>query len=171
MSLVPVDPLVPTVACGDCGRLTDQPKRVAGTGRRLCTVCYQRARRAREPDAAFGVSVSLHLHRELTALGLSWRTVAQYANAIQRGERWFAGQGWTLATALPWQVVAYLETRPGTWATRNILRAAFKTYWELVGHPKPPLRAMRVPPKPAMVCRALTDDDARALATEARGPG
>ncbi len=171
MSLVPAEIVSGGVTCGDCGRLTDQPKRVAGTGRRLCTVCYQRARRSREPDAAFGVTVYLHLHRELTALGLSWRTVNQYANTIQNAERWFVEQGWHLATAHPWQVVAYLDTRPATWATRNIARCALKTYWELVGHPKPPLRSVRVPPKPEMVCRALTDEDARVLAGAARARG
>ena len=171
VDLVPVHLPDAIPVCGDCGRPTDRPRRLSGVGRPLCTVCYQRARRAADADSAFGVSVRLHLRREMAGLGLAPRTFSQYANACQTAERWFAEQGWHLAAALPWQVVAYLDTRPSSWACRNLMRAAFKTYWELGGHPKPPLRAVRVPPKPEMTCRALDDEDAQRLAMAARERG
>jgi integrase len=116
----------------------------------------------------FGVSRARNLHRELLGLGLAPRSVNLYTGAIQTAERWFAAQGWHLTTATADQVAAYLEAKPNTFASRNLLRAAFKHYWELTGRRNPPLRAVRVPPKPAMVCRALDEEDARRLARAAQ---
>lgn len=105
------------------------------------------------------------------ALGLSPHTVNQYLGTIRAAEGWFDERGWSLATATPEQVGAYLLTKPATFASRNLLRAAFRHYWGVVGHPRPPIHAIRVPPKPAMVCQALDEDDARILAKTARNRG
>lgn len=154
-----------------CGQAGERMRRLAGVGRPLCTLCYQRARRDREAGAPLRTTDTARLHGELAGLGLADRTVVQYARFIQTAERWFLEQGWRLSTAAPYQVIAFLETLPPTWSTRNLARAALGRYWELVGRPDPPLRAIRVPPKPSMVCRALADVDARRLATVARARG
>lgn len=65
----------------------------------------------------------------------------------------------------------YVATQPPTWSSRKGLRSALKHYWEFVARDRPPLRAIRVPPKPEMVCRALDEDDARILAKAARATG
>jgi len=103
----------------------------------------------------------------LVGIGLSPRTVRQYMHTITRAQDWFVVQGWDLATAGPEQVAAFLETKPTTHATRNLLRAAFTHYWDDIGRADPPIRALRVPPKPPMVCRALSEQDVRILAKAA----
>lgn len=150
-----------------CDQPSERMRRLAGVGRPLCTLCYQRALRDRDAGAPLRTDTA-RLHRELAAVGLSDRTVIQYARFIQTAERWFLEQGWRLATAAPHQVIAFLDTLSPSWSSRNLARAALTRYWELVGRPDPPLRAIRVPPKPAMVCRALDEDDARRLAVAAR---
>ncbi|MCA1569280.1 MAG: site-specific integrase [Chloroflexi bacterium] len=111
------------------------------------------------------------LRAELVHSGLAPRTVALYLRTASTAEQWFAAQGWDLGTAAAEQVAAYADTKPSTFATRNLLRAVLTRYWTMSGHPRPPLRALRVPPKPAMVCRALEELDARILAKAARARG
>lgn len=111
------------------------------------------------------------LYSELVGLGLSPGTVRQYLATIVAAEGWFAVHGWELATATPEQVASYVLTKPATFASRNLLRAAFRHYWSACGHPRPPVRAVRVPPKPAMVCKALDAGPARVLAAAARSRG
>lgn len=104
---------------------------------------------------------------ELLARGLAPSTVRLYLRTLRRAETWWAEQGWSLERATADEVAAFLRTWPASWASRNLLRAAFRHYWEIHEHPKPPLRALRVPPKPAMVCKALSPDSARLLAKAA----
>jgi integrase len=66
------------------------------------------------------------------------------------------------------QMVAYIETRPRTATTRQLIRAALKHYWEIRGRKNPPLDVIFTPPAPRMVCKALDEDDARLLAKAAR---
>lgn len=111
------------------------------------------------------------VHGELLAAGLAPMTVRAYMAVIQTAEAWFDARGWDLARATVEQVVTYAATKPRTFASQNLLRAALRRYWVAMEHPKPPLSALRVPPKPAMVCKALDEDDARILAKEARARG
>ncbi|MGH9178819.1 MAG: tyrosine-type recombinase/integrase, partial [Acidimicrobiales bacterium] len=86
-------------------------------------------------------------------------------------ERWCSAKGWDLRTLPPSGVAAYVDTLPRTWATRNVVRAALARYWVFTKRRNPPLAAIRVPPKPRMVCRALEPGDARILAKAARELG
>lgn len=104
----------------------------------------------------------------LTGAGLSPRTVQLYTRVIWSAEQWFAEQGWKLDRADVAQVVAYARTRPQTYSTLGMLRWALDHYWQMVGHPSPPLKAIRVPPAPRSACLALEEDDARILAKAAR---
>ena len=53
--------------------------------------------------------------------------------------------------------------------SRAHLRCALKHYYEWQDRRDAPLRAVRVPPRPKMVCRALSSDDAARLEQTARG--
>lgn len=112
-----------------------------------------------------------NLHEALLGLGLAPRSVSLYVRTIQSAERYFVAAGWELAQATAGQVATYSATKPLTFASRSLIRVALAHYWEIVGHPSPPLRAVRCPPKPAMVCKALDEDDARLLAKVARARG
>ncbi len=104
----------------------------------------------------------------LLALGLAPKTARLYARNIVAAESWCAGQLLDLATVKPEQVVDLANTKPLTHSSRTILRASLRHYWEHVERDDPPLRAVRVPPAPRQVCRALEEDDARILAKAAR---
>ena len=142
----------------------------------MCPNCYQRARRAAEAafeelrTAALRVTNEV-LYSFLLGKGLAPRSIKLYMRTIWSADRWFAENGWSLAWATPTQIVAYAKTKPMSFATQSGLRIALCHYWELTEHPMPPLRAIRVPPKPDMVCKALEEADARRLAeaAEARG--
>ncbi len=107
----------------------------------------------------------------LLALGLSPKTARLYARNIISAERWCELHDLALQTISAELMVEYALTRPLTHSTRAILRASLRHYWEHVGREDPPLRAIRVPPAPRHVCRALEEDDARILAKAARDRG
>ncbi len=65
----------------------------------------------------------------------------------------------------------YEELRPKTHASRNLTRVALRHYWEIFKRKDPPLWVIRIPRKPRMVCRALTDEEAGRLAAVARADG
>jgi len=165
---------VAVATCAACGGGAPRLKRLAGLGRPLCQTCYMRARRAAEAafedlrTVALGITIG-DLYSSLVGKGLAPRTITQYMRTIWAAEAWFAAGGWFLARATPEQVCAYAETKPMTFATRSNLRISLGHYWELAEHPSPPTRAVRVPRKEAMVCRALNHDDAVVLAGAARG--
>lgn len=108
------------------------------------------------------------IHGYLLGLGLAPRTASQYARIIQAALMYFESAGWELSRATAEQVAAYASTLLLTHGVRTGLRISLGHYWEMVEHPKPPGKAVRCPPKPAMVCKALDDDDARLLAKAAR---
>ncbi len=119
--------------------------------------------------AVADVTAGFDLYGPLMGLGLAPRSVSLYASAIQKAVSYFASQGWDLDRATPEQVATYASTLLLTFGVRSTLRIALGHYWGFVEHPKPPLKAVRCPPKPAMVCKALDDDAARLLAKTARG--
>ncbi len=102
---------------------------------------------------------------------LSPRTIKLYTYAIWNAEAWFDEQGWRLARATADQVAAYAATKPLTHSSRLSLKCALRHYWEICGHPRPPVGAIRVPPEPQPACKALEEDHARLLAKAARSRG
>jgi len=111
------------------------------------------------------------LHGALLGLGLAPRSVQLYARTIQNALAYFDAAGWDLSRATPEQVASYAGTTKLTHGVRTTLRISLGHYWGLVEHPSPPARAVRCPPKPAMVCRAPDEDDARLLGKAARARG
>lgn len=103
--------------------------------------------------------------------GLSARSVQSYMRTLLSADRWFVAHGVNLARAQPVDVVLYADTKPKTFASRNLLRAALTHYWSIIGYKGAPIGAIRVPPKPRMVCRALEPAAASALAAVARSRG
>lgn len=97
-------------------------------------------------------------------MGFSPRTVNQYLRVIRKADAWCVARGSSLAKAPADLVARYADTRPKTWSSRKELRAALEHYWTITKRKNPPLSVIRVPPKPAMVCRALDDEEALRLA-------
>lgn len=104
----------------------------------------------------------------LLAEGLAVKTAHLYLRVIRRADDWCRDRGSSLADASATLVSEYVGTRPGSWSNRNLMRAAFTHYWRIEGRAQPPVKAIRVPPKPDWPCQALQEDDARVLAKHAR---
>lgn len=111
------------------------------------------------------------LYTALLGQGLAPRSSRLYVRTIQSADRYFDEHGWTLSRATPEQVAAYAATKPLTFSSRSLVRIALGHYWAITDHPSPPVRAVRCPPKPEMVCKALDADNARILAKAARSRG
>ncbi|MDQ3642066.1 MAG: tyrosine-type recombinase/integrase [Actinomycetota bacterium] len=151
-----------------CGSTASELRRLSREGPPLCPTCYQRARRQGEAGAKANGDA---FYAELVGAGLAPKTVRIYLNTVSSAQRWFAEQGWSLASATAQQVASYASTLPQSWASLKGLRSALIRYWSLTAHPRPPVRAIRVPPKPQMLCNALDERDAQILARAARGRG
>lgn len=96
--------------------------------------------------------------------GKSAKTVTDYQREINYATAW----GLDLATARPEQLLDYAATRPNTPGIRGHMRSAFRYWWEwkeLDGWP----RVIKVPKAAPMVCKALTDDEAKRLCRAAWG--
>lgn len=106
------------------------------------------------------------LERELAA-----RTVDQYKREISNAEWWCEQEGYSLRNVPAAVLAEYVDLRPKTHGVRVLMRASFSAYWQIFERKNPPLWVLRVPRKPRMICRALTDDEARKLAelSKARG--
>ncbi len=100
--------------------------------------------------------------------GLATHTATLYARSVASVERWCAGRGWSLAEVPGSVVHEYAGTKPYSWSSRKLLRSSLRHYWEVVGRVDPPLWAVPVPHRPRMVCRALEESEAAALAAAAR---
>jgi site-specific recombinase XerD len=111
------------------------------------------------------------LTEALVLRGLAPKTIRLYCRIIRDAAGWCEDRGEILANVTPGTIAAYSASRPRTHSSQQLIRAALKHYWEIKGRKNPPLRAIRVPPKPRMVCRALDDDEARTLAEAARARG
>lgn len=112
-----------------------------------------------------------YLREYLLAEGLSPRSVKHYLGAARRADAWFVERGWDLTAASAVEISAYVAELPRSFASRNLTRAALRHFWACAGRADPPLRALRVPTKPAMVCKALDEGDARILAKAALAHG
>lgn len=107
---------------------------------------------------------TLTLRSELQALGLGPKTVSIYYRRINDADQWCRARGSSLAKAPGPLVATYADTLPRGWSSRKELRSACKWYWIIVKRKDPPLTFIRVPPKPAMVCKAVDDHVAALLA-------
>ncbi|MDP9389135.1 MAG: tyrosine-type recombinase/integrase [Actinomycetota bacterium] len=107
----------------------------------------------------------------LTRRELAPRTIYKYAEEVQNGEWWCQQRGYSLRNVPAVVLGEYVATRPKSFATRNAMRAAFTHYWRIFKRKDPPIWMVKVPRKPKMVCRALTDEEAMRLETRARERG
>lgn len=104
---------------------------------------------------------------ELLGLGLSPRTAYAYARIIDRVESMLGQRGTDLSSCTAVDVAAVVQGWRASNASRGQLRAALVRAWELLERDDPPLRALRVPPKPRARSRALEPDSATKLEQEA----
>lgn len=100
----------------------------------------------------------------LISQGLDSRTISIYVGAFKR----MVAAGFNPDSPTPTEVAHYANSQPNTHSSRSQIRSTLKWYWQSIGYPGP-LKAVRVPPQPVMVCRALEDDEARAVEKAALG--
>ena len=94
----------------------------------------------------------------LIAQRLSEKTIRRYLRWVRDAARWFDNQGSGLEEATATDVRAWSETHvTPSHSSRGQAAAALRHYWEHVEHPKPPNKAIRVPPSPEYECRAVTE--------------
>lgn len=106
----------------------------------------------------------------LVGTGLSGKSIRLYIRHVERADTWLRSHTHTtLRWAGPTEIAAYAETLPNSHSTRGQAVAAFRHYWDWAERTNPPLKAVRVPPAPEMVCRAITETQARDLAKTAAG--
>ncbi len=104
----------------------------------------------------------------LVARGLAPETIRAYTASVHRITAWLDTNGTGLSDATAAQIAAYADTLAVSHSIRGQLRSALKHWYEsqtMSG----PHRAVRVPPQPDLVCRALEDDEARAVVKTAVG--
>ncbi|MEX2623382.1 MAG: tyrosine-type recombinase/integrase [Acidimicrobiia bacterium] len=108
----------------------------------------------------------------LISIGMAARTIELYCGHIRRAESTAEALGFALPSAGAGQLarVADLVANPGgSVAMRSQLRSALKHFYTWHDRMSAPLRAVRVPPQPRMVCKALDPEDAARLVGVARG--
>jgi integrase/recombinase XerD len=105
----------------------------------------------------------------LVGVGLAGNTVRSYTSRINVAQRLLKTMGAELATANAFQLAAVAAHTPNDHTYRAQLRAALKYWYVWQDRMDAPLRAVRVPPQPRMVCRALEPDQARLLVKVATG--
>ena len=105
----------------------------------------------------------------LVSIGLSTNTVRNYGWRLNKAERLLAEMGATLLNANAFQLAAMSEQTSNTHSLRGQLRSSLKHYYEWQDRNDAPLRAVRVPPQPQMVNKALSAEEAKALVETARG--
>ncbi len=96
----------------------------------------------------------------LLAQGLADKTLRAYETRLRQAVAW-SPEPLEVASA---QAIAEVAARlPRTTSSQRQLRSALTHYWAMIGRVDPPVRAVRVPPKPRPRCKALDPADARAL--------
>lgn len=100
---------------------------------------------------------------DLLGLGYAPRTAYLYARTLDKVVAVLDGRGVTLLTASAIDVARVAGTFRETHGQRSHVRSALAAAWDVLGRDNPPLRAVRVPPKPKTRCRALSEDAARKL--------
>lgn len=102
-------------------------------------------------------------YEDLLGLGLSPRSAYYYARIIDDAVRFFDERGTDLATCRPADVAAFAQTIKNTYSMRTMCRSSLKAAWTVLDRYDGPLRAVRVPPRPRMRCRALPETVAAQL--------
>jgi integrase/recombinase XerD len=110
-------------------------------------------------------SVMYAFNEYLIGQGLSARTINIYIRLVAAAFDY----GLDLATVTASALSAYASTLPFSHSLRGQFAAAVRHYWEMVGRYDGPIRAIRVPPQPEMVCQAVDDNQARDLVKTALG--
>jgi integrase/recombinase XerD len=106
----------------------------------------------------------------LMGLGLSEKTRRLYERHVETAETWIRRHTHTtLHWAGPKEVAAYADSLPNSHSTRGQVVAALRHYWDWKQRSDTPHRAIRVPPAPEMVCRAITETQTRDLVKTALG--
>lgn len=100
----------------------------------------------------------------LVSQGLDHRTINNYVGALRR----MMAAGLNVDQPTASAVANYCATTPNTHSNRSQIRSTLRWYWQSIGVVGP-LKAVRVPPQPLMVCRALEDDEAMAVEKTATG--
>ena len=100
----------------------------------------------------------------LTGRGLAAKTIRLYVRSVERA---LAALG-PLERVSATDLAGYVDTLATGYSTRRHLKTALGLWWEHVDHDGP-LGAVRVPPKPRGRCRALTEDNTRAMVKTAMG--
>lgn len=94
----------------------------------------------------------------LIARGLSDKTVRIYTRLIKRAYTALGPLDLVSASDLR----RFADTFPNHSSIRRQLAVALRHYWQMQGH-SGPIGAIRVPPRPRARCRALHEEDARAM--------
>lgn len=105
----------------------------------------------------------------LTGLGLDQRTVGYYVRYVRRASTWLDSHDADLATCRPTILAEWARTLPNSHSTRGQVAASLRHYWEWTDRVNPPAKAIRVPPRPEMVCRTLEAGETRDLVKVALG--
>jgi integrase/recombinase XerD len=100
---------------------------------------------------------------DFLGLGLAPRTAYLYARMVDRAVPLLAERGTDLAACSAVDLAAICDRFPKSHSQRQMLRSALVAAWEILERPDPPVRALRVPPRPRGRCRALSEDGARQL--------
>ena len=107
----------------------------------------------------------------LIGQGMALRTITAYTSYLRRCLVFCEDRGWDLRTLTPMQVAELAEAWPFSASGRRALRVTLGHYWDSQDRPinDQPRKAVRVPRRSRMYCRALDPDDAALLAKTARG--
>lgn len=105
----------------------------------------------------------------LIGVGLAPRTVTRYLDRLRWATRTAGELGFDLATADARDLAALSMLTGASHPMRAQLRCALKHWYEFQDRTDAPLRAVRVPPAPRMVNRAVEPDQARRLVDVAGG--
>ena len=101
------------------------------------------------------------------ARGLSMKTAVVYATALRPMLDAYDSIDELSAT----EIMKYSERVRSSNSMRSSLRSALKNYYEMIGRADSPYRAVPVPRRARMVCRALDESEAARLVHEARRRG
>lgn len=100
----------------------------------------------------------------LLGQGLSPRTINIYVRLILAAQ-----QHVELGTVTATLLHEYASRLPFSHSLRGQFASACRHYWEMIGRHDGPVKAIRVPPQPEMVCQAVEDHQARDLVKVALG--
>lgn len=109
----------------------------------------------------------MNIRAELLARGLAPRTATLYTRVITRADEWCQQGGSSLAAVPVPVLMEWVHAQPRSFSTRKMIRNAIHHYWQIVERPDRPQQAIKLPPRPRMVCRALEPGDADQLARAA----